>query len=77
MLQLERMGYMNSLIAFLPFVFFNEEKTLNYLLCFSLTFDFLIYDTFLLNTLFFMILYIINRRLKLKFNYLNYAIWLM
>ena len=59
---------MNKIIAFLPFVFFNEEESYPFILCFALTFDFLIYDTYFLNTIFFTVLYLLNKEYKVKHN---------
>ena len=64
---------MNSL-AFLLFTFFNEDDTYPFILCFGLTFDFLIYDTYFLNTLFFTVLYLLNRIIKLKHHLVLYLL---
>ena len=63
---------MNNFLAFLPLVFFNEDDTYPFILCFALTFDFLIYDTYFLNTIFFSVLYLLNKRIKLKHNLILY-----
>ncbi len=68
------MVYMNNFISFILFVFFNEDNTYPYLLCFSLTFDFIIYNTYFINTLFFTTLYVLNRRIKTKHNIFIYLL---
>ena len=63
---------MNKIIAFLPFVFFNEDDTYPFILCFALTFDFIIYNTYFLNTIFFTVLYLLNKEFKTKHNLFLY-----
>ena len=65
---------MNNLIAFLPFNFFSEDDTYPYLLSFALLFDFIIYDTYFLNTIFFTILYFLNQKIKTKHHFIIYLI---
>lgn len=72
MLQLERMVIMNNLFVFLPFNFFSEDNTYPYLLSFALLFDFFIYDTYFLNTIFFTILYFLNRLIKTRHHLISY-----
>lgn len=65
---------MNNLVAFIPFVFFNEDHTYPFILAFSLTLDLVIYDTYFLNTLFFSVLYLLNRQFKTKHNLFFYLL---
>lgn len=68
------MVIMNNLIAFLVFNFFSEDDTYPYILILALIFDFGIYDTYFLNTIFFTILYYLNRKIKTKHHFLLYLI---